>query len=113
MPKKIKVDDLPEFDIAPHLDSEGAIALYLNDILEAGDSSLLAAALGDVARARGMTEVANAAGLTREGLYKALRPGSAPRLDTVNRVCRAVGVRLAVLPLERNGRRAKVSAARR
>lgn len=94
MNKRIKVDDLPEFDAAPYLDSETAIAAYLTDILEANDAALLASALGDIARARGMGEIAKSAGITREALYKALRPGSAPRFDTVNRVCAALGVRL-------------------
>jgi probable addiction module antidote protein len=90
----IKVDDLSEFDAAPYLDSEEATAAYLTDILEANDAGLLAAALGDIARARGMTDIAKTAGITREALYKALRPGSEPRFDTVNRVCAALGVRL-------------------
>ena len=94
MTKRIKVDDLPEFDAAPYLDSEAAIAAYLTDILETNDAALLASALGDIARARGMSEIAKSAGITREALYKALRPGSAPRFDTVNRVCAALGVRL-------------------
>ncbi len=94
MTKRIKATDLPEFDAAPYLDSEKAIAAYLTDILEAGDPALLAAALGDIARARGMSEIAKASGITREALYKALRPGSAPRFDTVSRVCAALGVRL-------------------
>lgn len=94
MTKRIKVDDLPEFDAAPYLDSEAAIAAYLTDILETNDAALLASALGDIARARGMSEIAKLAGITREALYKALRPGSAPRFDTVNRVCAALGVRL-------------------
>ena len=94
MNKRIKVDDLPEFDAAPYLDSEASIAAYLTDIIEAGDAALLASALGDIARARGMTEIAKSAGITREALYKALRPGGAPRFDTVNRVCAALGVRL-------------------
>ena len=94
MTKRIKVTELPEFDAAQFLDSEEAIAAYLTDILEANDAALLAAALGDIARARGMTDIAKAAGLTREALYKALRPDSAPRFDTVSRVCAALGVRL-------------------
>lgn len=94
MSKRIKVADLPEFDATPYLDSEVAIAAYLTGILEANDASLLAAALGDIARARGMTEIAKSAGITREALYKALRPDSAPRFDTVSRVCAALGVRL-------------------
>ena len=94
MKKRIKVADLPEFDATRYLDSETAIAAYLTDILEANDAGLLASALGDIARARGMSEIARTAGITREALYKALRPDSAPRFDTVNRVCAALGVRL-------------------
>lgn len=98
MRKRFKVNELSEFDAAPYLNSEKAIAAYLTDILEANDAALLAAALGDIARARGMTEIAKAAGITREALYKALRPDSAPRFDTVNRVCAALGVRLVARP---------------
>ena len=94
MTKRIKIVDLPEFDAAPYLDSEAAIAAYLTDILSANDAALLAAALGDIARARGMTEIAKSAGITREALYKALRPDAQPRFDTVSRVCAALGVKL-------------------
>ena len=99
MSERIRIDDLPAFDAAPYLNSDEAIAAYLTDILQANDAALLSAALGDIARARGMTEIAKAAGITREALYKALRPGSAPRFDTVNRVCTALGVRLVVEPM--------------
>ena len=61
MSKHIKVADLPEFDAAHYLDSETAIAAYLTDILETNDAALLASALGDIARARGMTEIAKSA----------------------------------------------------
>ena len=98
MTKRIKIDDLPEFDAAPYLNSQEAIAAYLTDILETNDAGLLAAALGDIARARGMTEIAKSAVITREALYKALRPDSEPRFDTVNRVCAALGVRLVAQP---------------
>jgi probable addiction module antidote protein len=94
MTKRIKVADLPEFDAAPYLDSEETIAAYLTDILTANDPALLAAALGDIARARGMSEIAKASGITREALYKALRPDAQPRFDTVSRVCAALGVKL-------------------
>lgn len=98
MHERIKPDDLPDFDATPYLDSEESIDAYLSDILEANDAALLAAALGDIARARGMTEIAKLAGITREALYKALRPDSAPRFDTISRVCAALGVRLAARP---------------
>ena len=96
--KRIKLCDLPEFDAAPYLESETAIASYLTDIIEANDPALLASALGDIARARGMSEIAKASGLTREALYKALRRGAQPRFDTINRVCAALGVRLVAQP---------------
>src|SRR5271165_4103395 len=100
MTKRIKVADLPEFDAARYLDNETSIAAFLTDILEANDAALLASALGDIARARGMTEIAKSAGITREALYKALRPDSAPRFETVSRVCAALGVRLVAQPIE-------------
>ena len=65
MSKRIKAADLPDFDAARYLDSEEAIAAYLTDILEANDP----AALGDIARARGMSEIAKASGISREALY--------------------------------------------
>lgn len=99
MTKKIKVSELPEFDVAEYLNSEEDVAAYLTTILEENDPALLAAALGDIARSRGMTQVANDSGITREALYKALRPGSEPRFDTINRVCAALGVRLVAQPV--------------
>jgi probable addiction module antidote protein len=94
MTKRIKATDLQEFDAAPYLDNEASVAAYLTDILDANNPALLAAALGDIARARGMSEIARASGLTREALYKALRPDAQPRFDTISRVCGALGVRL-------------------
>lgn len=94
MTEKIRIADLPEFDITEHLDSEQAIAEYLTIVLEEDDSALLAAALGDIARAKGMTDIAKATGLTREALYKALRPNAQPRFETIAKVCKALGIRL-------------------
>jgi probable addiction module antidote protein len=98
MKRKIKIAELPEFDITEHLNSDQAIADYLTLVLEENDPSELAHALGVVARARGMTQIAQSAGLAREALYKALRPGAQPRFDTVQRVCAALGVKLTVTP---------------
>lgn len=98
MNQRIRIADLPEFDAAPYLTDETTLAAYLTDILAANDAGLLAAALGDIARARGMTEIAKAAGISREALYKALRPDSEPRFDTIQRVCIALGVRLVAQP---------------
>ncbi|MBU0501368.1 MAG: putative addiction module antidote protein [Gammaproteobacteria bacterium] len=94
MTLKTKIADLPEFDMAEQLRDEEDIAAYLNLVIEEGDASELAHALGVAARARGMSEIAKASGLTREALYKALRPNAHPRFDTVSRVCAALGVKL-------------------
>ena len=85
---------LPPFDAARYLTDAAAVAEYLNTVLETGDSDLLLMALGDVARARGMAQVAKDTGLGRESLYKALVPGAKPRFDTVLKVARALGVKL-------------------
>ncbi len=98
MAKMIKVSELPVFDVVDHLKTDQDMAEYLSLVIEDGDPALLAAALGDVARARGMTQIADAAGVTREALYKALRPGSQPRFDTIARVCTALGLKLTVQP---------------
>ena len=99
MTKKVKASDLPEFDITEHLDSEQAIAEYITIVLEENDPAALADALGSVARARGMTDIAKASGITREALYKALRPNASPRFETVSKVCAALGVRLVAQPI--------------
>lgn len=93
---------LQEFDASEYLEDDEAIAVYLNEALESGDSSLFAAALNDVARARGMTEIARKSGLARESLYKALRPGSQPRMETITRVLMAMNVRLVAQPFARD-----------
>jgi probable addiction module antidote protein len=99
MTKKTKISGLPDFDMAEHLKDEEDIAMYLSVILEENDPALLASALGDIARARGMSDIAKAAGVTREALYRALRPGAHPRFDTISRVCTALGVRLVAQPM--------------
>jgi probable addiction module antidote protein len=99
MTAKIKVSELPEFDAAEYLNTEEDVAAYLTSVLEENDPALMMAALGDIARARGMSQVAKDAGIAREALYKALRPGSAPRFDTISRVCAALGVRLVAQPM--------------
>ena len=95
----MKVSELPEFDMAQQLKTEEDIAAYITLVMEEGDASELAHALGVAARARGMSEVARKSGLSREALYKALRPNAKPRFDTVNRVCAALGVRLVAEPI--------------
>lgn len=90
---KASVKLLP-FDASRYLTDDAAVAEYMTAVLDSEDPDLLLLALGDVARARGMAQVAKAAGLGRESLYKALAPGAKPRFDTVVKVARALGVRL-------------------
>lgn len=87
-----------KWDAADYLESEADIAAYLEAAFAEGDAALVAAALGDVARAKGMARIARAAGLGRESLYKALSPDGNPELATVLRVVRALGLRLRALP---------------
>lgn len=82
------------FDVTEFLTDEDASAEYLTVVLESKDPDLLVGALGDIAKARGMTQVARDAGLGRESLYKALAPGAKPRFDTVLRVANALGLDL-------------------
>ncbi|MGH8226189.1 MAG: addiction module antidote protein [Gammaproteobacteria bacterium] len=85
---------LHPFDMAAYLDSDAAVVEYLNQVLADGDTDELLRALGHIAKARGMSQVARDAGLGRESLYKALAPGAKPRADTLLKVIRAVGVEL-------------------
>ena len=94
MTEKLKVADLPNFDMAEMLKTDEDVANYLTLVLEENDTSEFTHALGVVARAHGMSAVAEKSGLTREALYKALRPSSQPRFDTIHKVCNAHGVRL-------------------
>jgi probable addiction module antidote protein len=92
-PLKIK-----PFDAAEFLDTDEAIAAFLSDALESGDSAVFQEALQIAARARGMSEVASAAGLGRESLYKALKPDAHPRFDTVQKVISALGISFKLSP---------------
>jgi probable addiction module antidote protein len=84
------------WDPATHLKTAEDIANYLEAVFEDGDPALVTAALGDIARAKGMTKIARAAGLGRESLYKALSLGGNPELATVLKVIRALGLKLKV-----------------
>lgn len=90
----MKLDDLPEFDIADYLQSKEAIAEYLSLVLQDGDTDELLRAIGHVARAKGMANIAKATGLGRESLYKALVPGAKPRFETIMAVLRALDIEL-------------------
>ena len=86
------------FDAAEYLRTEVDIAAYLEAVLAEDDPRLLAAALGDVARARGMTQLARKTGLSREALYRALSAEGNPELATVTKVLRALGLRISIQP---------------
>ena len=89
MPVKTK-----PWDVAEHLDSTESIAAYISAAMEDGDPQLITAAIGDIARARGMTQLAKDTGLSRENLYRALSEDGHPEFETVLRVLHAFGVRL-------------------
>jgi probable addiction module antidote protein len=89
MNNKIKI-----WDAAQYLETEEDMAAYLEAVLEENDSALVAAALGDIARAKGMTQIARKAGLGRESLYKALSPDGNPEFSTVLKVVSALGLKL-------------------
>ncbi|WP_288586097.1 addiction module antidote protein [uncultured Methylobacterium sp.] len=87
------------WDIADSLDTPERVALYLEAVLEEGDPALLAAALGDVARAQGMTQIAKETGLSRETLYRTLSDKGNPQLATLMAVLKALGLKLTVAPV--------------
>jgi probable addiction module antidote protein len=88
------------FDAARYLTSPEAQAELLSDAMETGDAGYIANSLGVIARARGMTEVARDAGITREALYRALSEDGDPRLTTLLGVIRALGFKFTVAPAE-------------
>lgn len=91
-------NDFSTFNVSDYLDNEEVIAEYLTAAAEDENPDVLLAALSEVAKARGMTQVAAAAGLGRESLYKALAPGAHPRFETIAAVLRALKVRLSLTP---------------
>jgi probable addiction module antidote protein len=82
------------WDVVEHLETDEDMAAYLEAALQEGDPALVAAALGDIARAKGITQIARETGLGRESLYKALSPEGNPEFATVLKVVRALGLRL-------------------
>ena len=89
---------MTEFDASAYLDDEETIAEYLTAALEDENPDVFLLAVGNVAKARGMTEIAKLTGLGRESLYKAMAPGAKPRYDTVLRVLNSLGVKVSVSP---------------
>ncbi len=86
------------WDAAEHLETDEDMAAYLDAALEDGDPALVSATLGDIARVKGMTEIARQTGLGRESLYKALSPEGNPEFSTVLKVVKALGLRLHATP---------------
>lgn len=102
------------FDVAEYLDDDAVVAAYLSEAASDPDPDVLFAALGDVAKARGMAEISRRSGLGRESLYKSLSSGAKPRHETLHAVLRAIGLTFAVIPLvaERNVAAEPVRAAK-
>jgi probable addiction module antidote protein len=86
------INKTSHFDISDYLNDNKMITEYLNAILEEGDHALLMAAIGNIVKARRMTQIASSSGLGRESLYKALSPGTKPRFETVLKVLNALGI---------------------
>lgn len=84
------------WDVTEHLETEEDMAAYLEAALEGNDPSLIAAALGDIAKAKGMSQIAKQTGLGRESLYKALSPEGNPEFSTILKVVNALGLQLHV-----------------
>jgi len=87
----IKITNL---DVSEYLDTEESIASYLSAVIEEGNPQLLLSAISDVAKARGMAKIASDSGLGRESLYKALKPESKPRFETILKVLNSLGVKM-------------------
>ena len=84
------------YDVTEYLETEADMAAYLNAALEDGDPAVLSTALGDIARAKGMTQLARETGISRDGLYKALSPTGNPSFATVQKVINALGMKVEV-----------------
>jgi probable addiction module antidote protein len=92
---------MTKLDVCDYLTDEETIADYLNAIMAENDQDLLLAAIGDIAKAKGMKHIAEISGLGRESLYKALAPGAKPRFETVMKVLCGLGVNISLTPSKR------------
>ncbi|HAH57190.1 MAG: putative addiction module antidote protein [Lentimicrobium sp.] len=88
-----------KFDIADYLDSKEMIAEYLNTVLEEGDNADVINAIGHIAKAIGMTKIAEETGLSRPSLYKALSDGAKPQFGTILKILRAIGGQIQINPI--------------
>jgi probable addiction module antidote protein len=94
-----KIRALPKYEAADYLRTEEALVAFVNEFLADSDATMFAEAILVACKAKGMAEVAGKAGIARESLYKALRPQSQPRFDTILKVLHAIGLRLVVQPI--------------
>ena len=88
--------EVTNFDIAEYLDNKEVIAEYLSQILADGDMDELLEALGNIAKAKGMSQIASETGLGRESLYKTFHKGTKPKFDTIMKVLQSFGVKIQV-----------------
>ena len=91
--------DTSKFDIADYLDSNEMISEYLNAVLEEGDDSEIVVAIGHIAKAIGMTKIAEETGMSRPSLYKALSEGAKPQFSKIMKVLKAVGGQIHINPI--------------
>jgi probable addiction module antidote protein len=101
---------ISNFDVSEYLTDNETIAAYLTAILEEGDSKLLLAAIGDIAKARGMAKIASDSGLGRESLYKALNPDAKPRFDTVLKVLKSLGVNIGFNSISKSNKSQEIKS---
>lgn len=94
----MNTNELISFDITEYLDNDEAIAEYLSQVLEEGDNEEFLRAIGYIAKAKGMAQIAQETGLGRESLYKAFRPNAKPRFETVMKVMSALKLQFAATP---------------
>ena len=102
----MKKNNTTKYDVSEHLRTSEEMAAYLEACIEesGGDAAFIAKALGDIARAKGMTQVARDAGLSRESLYKALSGDRIPGFDTILKVIAALGIKLHAEPVQKKKR---------
>ena len=93
------IEKISKFDIVDYLDSNEMIAEYLNAVLEEGNDAEFVTAIGHIAKAIGMTKIAEETGMSRPSLYKALSEGAKPQFSTIMKVLKAVGVQIHINPI--------------
>lgn len=93
------IEGLTDFNVVDYLTSPEAIAAYINDVISSGNSDLMKEAIKNVLQAKGVAKIAEQAGLTREGVYKALRPSSKPQWDTIRSLLAGLGLEVRVVAI--------------